>query len=36
LILRREEASDSAKLTVSFPGFGQKKLIEKHAGLEKI
>jgi DNA helicase-2/ATP-dependent DNA helicase PcrA len=36
LILRREEASDSAKLTISFPGFGQKKLIEKHAGLEKI
>ena len=35
LILRREGAGDSAKLTVSFPGFGQKKLIEKYAGLEK-
>ena len=35
LILRREGTGDSAKLTVSFPGFGQKKLIEKYAGLEK-
>jgi DNA helicase II / ATP-dependent DNA helicase PcrA len=35
LVLRREGAGDSAKLTVSFPGFGQKKLIEKYAGLEK-
>ncbi|CAN5136384.1 DNA helicase PcrA [soil metagenome] len=36
LILRREGAGDSAKLTVSFPGFGQKKLIEKYANLEKM
>src|SRR5947209_9786197 len=35
LVLRREGAGDSAKLTVSFPGFGQKKLVEKYAGLEK-
>jgi DNA helicase-2/ATP-dependent DNA helicase PcrA len=35
LVLRREGTGDSAKLTVSFPGFGQKKLIEKYAGLEK-
>jgi DNA helicase-2/ATP-dependent DNA helicase PcrA len=35
LVLRREGAGDSVKLTVSFPGFGQKKLIEKYAGLEK-
>jgi DNA helicase-2/ATP-dependent DNA helicase PcrA len=35
LVLRREGVGDSAKLTVSFPGFGQKKLIEKYAGLEK-
>jgi len=35
LVLRREGAGDSAKLLVSFPGFGQKKLIEKYAGLEK-
>jgi DNA helicase-2/ATP-dependent DNA helicase PcrA len=35
LVLRREGTGDAAKLTVSFPGFGQKKLIEKYAGLEK-
>lgn len=35
LVLRREGTGDNAKLTVSFPGFGQKKLIEKFAGLEK-
>jgi DNA helicase-2/ATP-dependent DNA helicase PcrA len=35
LVLRREGTGDLAKLTVSFPGFGQKKLIEKYAGLEK-
>ena len=35
LVLRREGTGDSTKLTVSFPGFGQKKLIEKYAGLEK-
>jgi len=36
LVLRREGAGDNVKLTVSFPGFGQKKLIEKFANLEKI
>lgn len=35
LILRREGAGESTKLTVSFPGYGQKKLVEKYAGLEK-
>src|SRR2546423_1344562 len=35
LVLRREGAGDAVKLTVSFPGFGQKKLVEKYAGLEK-
>jgi len=35
LVLRREGAGDSTKLTVSFPGYGQKKLMEKYAGLEK-
>jgi DNA helicase-2/ATP-dependent DNA helicase PcrA len=35
LVLRREGTGDSAKLLVSFPGFGQKKLVEKYAGLEK-
>jgi DNA helicase-2/ATP-dependent DNA helicase PcrA len=35
LVLRREGAGETTKLTVSFPGFGQKKLVEKYAGLEK-
>ncbi len=35
LVLRREGMGDNVKLTVSFPGFGQKKLIEKFANLEK-
>ncbi len=35
LVLRREGAGDSTKLTVTFPGYGQKKLIQKYAGLEK-
>jgi DNA helicase II / ATP-dependent DNA helicase PcrA len=35
LVLRREGTGDAAKLLVSFPGFGQKKLVEKYAGLEK-
>ena len=35
LVLRREGAGESTKLTVSFPGYGQKKLVEKYANLEK-
>ncbi len=35
LVLRREGTGDNVKLTVSFPGFGQKKLIQKFANLEK-
>jgi DNA helicase-2/ATP-dependent DNA helicase PcrA len=35
LVLRREGVGESSKLTVTFPGYGQKKLIEKYAGLEK-
>jgi DNA helicase-2/ATP-dependent DNA helicase PcrA len=35
LVLRREGAGDSLKLTVSFPGYGQKKLVQKFANLEK-
>ena len=34
LVLRREGSGENAKLTVSFPGFGQKKLIEKFANLK--
>jgi DNA helicase-2/ATP-dependent DNA helicase PcrA len=33
-VLRREGEGDDAKLTVSFPGHGLKKLIEKYAGLK--
>jgi DNA helicase-2/ATP-dependent DNA helicase PcrA len=35
LVLRREGSGDNVKLPVSFPGFGQKKLIEKYANLQK-
>jgi DNA helicase-2/ATP-dependent DNA helicase PcrA len=35
LVLRREGAGESAMLTVSFPGYGQKKLVEKYSNLEK-
>jgi DNA helicase II / ATP-dependent DNA helicase PcrA len=35
LVLRREGTGDSLKLTVSFPGHGQKKLVQKYANLEK-
>jgi DNA helicase II / ATP-dependent DNA helicase PcrA len=35
LVLRREGVGDLTKLTVSFPGYGQKKLVQKYAGLEK-
>ncbi|MCW5969826.1 MAG: UvrD-helicase domain-containing protein [Blastocatellales bacterium] len=34
LIVRREGEGENAKLTVRFPGYGDKKLIEKYAGLE--
>jgi hypothetical protein len=33
LVLRREGRGDQLRLTVSFPGYGQKKLIQKYAGL---
>ncbi len=35
LIIKREGEGDSTKLTINFPGYGPKKLIEKFAGLEK-
>ena len=35
LVLRREGTGSATKLTVSFPGYGQKKLVEKYAGLQK-
>jgi len=36
LVLRREGSGDATKLTVSFPGYGQKKLIQKYANLEEV
>jgi DNA helicase-2/ATP-dependent DNA helicase PcrA len=32
-ILRREGEGDDAKITVSFPGYGLKKLVAKYAGI---
>jgi DNA helicase-2/ATP-dependent DNA helicase PcrA len=34
VIVRREGEGEDAKLTVSFPKHGLKKLIEKYAGLK--
>jgi DNA helicase-2/ATP-dependent DNA helicase PcrA len=34
-VLRREGDGEDAKLTVSFPGYGLKKLIEKYAGIQE-
>ena len=35
LVLRREGVGDGLKLTVTFPGYGQKKLVQKYANLER-
>ncbi len=35
LIVKREGDGENAKLTINFPGYGQKKMIEKYASLEK-
>lgn len=35
VVVRREGEGDEAKITVSFPGYGLKKLVEKYAGLKK-
>jgi DNA helicase-2/ATP-dependent DNA helicase PcrA len=34
-IVRREGEGDNAKITVSFPGHGLKKLVEKYARLKR-
>jgi DNA helicase-2/ATP-dependent DNA helicase PcrA len=36
LIIKREGEGENAKLTINFPGYGHKKMIEKYAGLEKV
>jgi DNA helicase-2/ATP-dependent DNA helicase PcrA len=33
-VLRREGEGDNAKLTISFPGYGLKKIVEKYAGIK--
>jgi len=35
-VLRREGQGEHAKLTVSFPGFGLKKIMERYADLERL
>ncbi|WP_035958830.1 ATP-dependent helicase [Bryobacter aggregatus] len=35
-VMSREGDGDDAKLVISFPGFGLKKLIEKFAGIKKL
>jgi DNA helicase-2/ATP-dependent DNA helicase PcrA len=34
-VVRREGDGDDAKITVNFPRFGLKKLVEKYAGLKR-
>jgi DNA helicase-2/ATP-dependent DNA helicase PcrA len=34
-VVRREGEGDDAKITVNFPRYGLKKLIEKYAGLKR-
>src|SRR5262249_40070118 len=34
-VVRREGEGDDAKITVNFPRFGLKKLVEKYAGLKR-
>jgi DNA helicase-2/ATP-dependent DNA helicase PcrA len=34
-VLAAEGEGEDTKLTVSFPGYGQKKFITRYAGLEK-
>jgi len=36
VVLRIEGAGEEAKLTVSFPGYGQKKFVAKYAALERV
>jgi DNA helicase-2/ATP-dependent DNA helicase PcrA len=36
LIVKREGEGENSKLTINFPGYGHKKMIEKYAALEKV
>jgi DNA helicase-2/ATP-dependent DNA helicase PcrA len=33
-VLRREGDGEDAKLTISFPGYGLKKIVERFAGIK--
>jgi DNA helicase-2/ATP-dependent DNA helicase PcrA len=35
-VLECEEDGEDTKLTISFPGYGRKKLVERFAALEKV
>jgi DNA helicase-2/ATP-dependent DNA helicase PcrA len=35
-ILDCEDAGEDSKLTISFPGYGRKKMVERFAGLERV
>jgi len=35
-ILECEDAGEDSKLTISFPGYGRKKMVERFAGLERV
>jgi DNA helicase-2/ATP-dependent DNA helicase PcrA len=35
-VLECEDDGEDSKLTISFPGYGRKKMIERFAGLEKV
>jgi len=34
-VLRREGEGDDTKLTISFPGYGLKKIVQKFAGIQE-
>ncbi|MGH9623820.1 MAG: hypothetical protein ACRD4G_05725, partial [Bryobacteraceae bacterium] len=33
-VVRREGDGEDAKLTINFPGYGLKKIVEKYAGMK--
>jgi DNA helicase-2/ATP-dependent DNA helicase PcrA len=35
-VLDCEDAGEDSKLTISFPGYGRKKMVERFAGLERV
>jgi DNA helicase-2/ATP-dependent DNA helicase PcrA len=35
-VLECEDDGENSKLTISFPGYGRKKMVERFAGLERV